>query len=70
MSIERECIEAGNLLRTYFSDAGYFNDAPDVIFYAKLFDDSDTYISVSYPIEEMVGLSKHDILDKVLVSWL
>jgi len=70
MSVERVCIETGKLLREYFSEAGYFNNHPQVIFYAKVTDDTPTYISIGYDISELVGYNQHELLDKILCDWL
>jgi len=70
MGVEQTCIEAGKLLREYFSEAGYFNDHPQVIFYAKIMDDEPTFATVSFDIDELVGYNQHEVLTKILKFWL
>ena len=67
MSVERVCQEVGELLRKDFDVAGFWNDSPDIIFYAKI---DDGYMTVSFHVEDLVGINKYEILNRVYTYWL
>lgn len=69
-SVKKTCIEVGQLLREDFSTAGYMNDHPYIIFYAKILDDGNAYESVSFHVEDLIGMNKYEILDRIYSYWL
>lgn len=69
-SVFATCQEVGELLRKDFSKADYWVDPTAVIFYAYILDDESTYESVSFRLEDLIGMNKYEILDKIYSYWL